>query len=141
MFLDASAVVAVLLQEEDAPALLKAMEVARTKLRYSPVTRIEATVALVRERVKARGKGPAKAGDFDDAAALVDQFFEAIGAHEMHITTGIGKDAIKVLSTYGKMAGHRAQLNMGDALSYSCAKAYRDPLLYKGKDFSETDLA
>lgn len=142
MFLDASAVVAVLLQEEeDGPAMLKAMEVASTKLRFSPVTRIEATLALVRERVKARGKGPAKAGDFDDAAALVDEFFEAVGAHEMHITTGMGKEAIKALATYGKMVGHPAQLNMGDALSYTCAKAYRDPLLYKGKDFSETDLA
>ncbi|MDK8872019.1 type II toxin-antitoxin system VapC family toxin [Paracoccus sp. SSJ] len=30
---------------------------------------------------------------------------------------------------------------MGDALSYACAKAYRLPLLYKGGDFSETDMA
>ena len=37
--------------------------------------------------------------------------------------------------------GHPAQLNLGDALSYACAKAYHVPLLYKGTDFSETDLA
>lgn len=141
MFLDASAVVAVLLQEEDGAGILKAMEASRGKLRFSPVTRIEATLALARERVKARGRGPATAGDFDDAAAIVDQFFEAIEAREMHITTGMGKDTIKALATYGKMVGHPAQLNMGDAFSYACARAYRIGLLYKGHDFSETDLA
>ncbi|WP_230312482.1 type II toxin-antitoxin system VapC family toxin [Paracoccus lichenicola] len=47
------------------------------------------------------------------------------------------------------MVGHPAQLNMGDALSYAyacacacaCAKTYHAPLLYKGDDFSRTDLA
>ena len=37
--MDASAVVAVLLDEPDAPGLLKAMEAARGKLRFSPVVR------------------------------------------------------------------------------------------------------
>ena len=30
---------------------------------------------------------------------------------------------------------------MGDAYSYACAKAYHAPLLYKGNDFAQTDLA
>jgi ribonuclease VapC len=30
---------------------------------------------------------------------------------------------------------------MGDCFSYACAKAYRVPLLYKGNDFPQTDLA
>jgi ribonuclease VapC len=50
-------------------------------------------------------------------------------------------EAIRALSIYGKMVGHPAQLNMGDALSYACAKAFHVPLLYKGDDFSKTDLA
>mgnify|MGYP000943709961 CR=1 FL=1 len=75
------------------------------------------------------------------AAELVDGFFEAAEAQEMHITTGMGKEAIRALSVYGKVVGHAAQLNFGDALSYACAKAYHVPLLYKGGDFSETDLA
>ena len=48
MFLDASAVVAVLLNEPEAPGLLKAMEASRGALRFSPVVRMEATLALVR---------------------------------------------------------------------------------------------
>ncbi|TMV67005.1 hypothetical protein FGG78_32595 [Thioclava sp. BHET1] len=46
-----------------------------------------------------------------------------------------------VPKSYGKMARHPAQLNMGDALAYAAAKALRMPLLYKGDHFLETDLA
>lgn len=141
MFLDASAVVAVLLDEPDAPALLKAMEAARGKLRFSPVVRVEATLGLVRTRVQARGKGPATTEDFAAAGELVDSLLEALEAHEMPITSGMGNEAIRALSIYGKVVGHPAQLNFGDALSYACAKAFEVPLLYKGADFSRTDLA
>ena len=141
MFLDASAVVAVLLNEPDAPALLKAMEAARGKLRFSPIVRVESILGLVKSRVQARGKGPASAKDFAAATELVESFLEAVDAHEMHISTGMGKEAIRALSVYGKVVGHPAQLNFGDALSYACAKAFHVPLLYKGGDFTETDLA
>lgn len=141
MFLDASALVAVLLRESDATAFMKAMETARGKLRVSPVVRMEAVLAMVRARVEARGKGPATAADYADATALVDQLLEALEAQDMPITSEIGKAAIAALAIYGKQVGHPAQLNMGDALSYACAKAEEVPLLYKGQDFSETDLA
>ena len=141
MFLDASAVVAVLLDEPDAPALLKAMEAARGKLRFSPIVRVESILGLVKSRVQARGKGPASAEDFAAASELAESFLEAVDAHEMHISTGMGKEAIRALSVYGKVVGHPAQLNFGDALSYACAKAFHVPLLYKGGDFTETDLA
>lgn len=141
MFLDASAVLAVLLAEPDGPAFLKTMEAARGKLRFSPIVRLEATLGMVKARVHARGKGPATAEDFAKAGDLVDAVLEAVEANEMHISSGMGKTAIQTLATYGKVVGHPAQLNMGDALSYACAKAYHIPLLYKGRDFSETDLA
>lgn len=141
MFLDASAVVAVLLNEPEAPGLLKAMEAARGALRFSPVVRLEAALGLVKARVQARGKGPATAEDFAAAGELVDGFLVAVEANEMHISSGMGKEAIRALSVYGKVVGHPAQLNMGDALSYACAKACHVPLLHKGRDFSETDLA
>lgn len=141
MFLDASALVAMLLRETDGAALLKAMEAARGKLRFSPIVRMEAVLALVRARIEARGKGPATADDYADATRLVDQLLDALEARELPITSEIGKDAVAALAIYGKQVGHAAQLNMGDALSYACAKAEQVPLLYKGRDFSETDLA
>ncbi|MCZ0963084.1 type II toxin-antitoxin system VapC family toxin [Paracoccus benzoatiresistens] len=141
MFLDASVVAAVLLQEEDGPAFLAAMEAARGTLRYSPVVRLEAVLALVRKRVERRGKGPATAEDFAAATAFVDELLQALEAEDMPITASMGDEAIRALSAYGKMVGHPAQLNMGDALSYACAKACHGPLLYKGNDFSQIDLA
>lgn len=87
-----------------------------------------------------RGKGPAPAEDFAAAGTLVDGFLDAIEAQEMEITFGIGKEAISALPAYGKVVGHPAQLNFGDALSYAGVKTYQVPLLYKGADFLETDL-
>lgn len=141
MFLDASSVVAVLLQEEDAPAILKAMEAGRGKLRYSPIVRLEAVLALVRHVVERRGGGPAMKEDFDNAADLVRDLMVTLDAKEMHITTSMAEEAIRVLSVYGKAVDHPAKLNLGDALSYACARAFHVPLLYKGDDFAKTDLA
>jgi ribonuclease VapC len=48
---------------------------------------------------------------------------------------------MKAFADYGKGAGHPAQLKLADCLSYACAKAQGTFLLYKGQDFSHTDLA
>ena len=42
---------------------------------------------------------------------------------------------------YGKGRGHPARLNLGDCFAYAMAKQHGVPLLYKGDDFSQTDLA
>jgi len=42
--------------------------------------------------------------------------------------------------TYGK-GRHPAGLNYGGCFSYALAKVRREPLLYKGNDFSHTDIA
>ena len=41
---------------------------------------------------------------------------------------------------YGK-GRHPAALNLGDCCSYALAKVTRKPLLYKGSDFGQTDIA
>lgn len=48
--------------------------------------------------------------------------------------------AIEAFARFGKGRGHPAQLNLADRLSYACAKSRGVPLLYKGNDFSHTDL-
>lgn len=50
------------------------------------------------------------------------------------------KIAVEAFAAYGKGRGNSAQLNLADCLSYACAKARGLPLLYKGNDFSHTDL-
>lgn len=41
---------------------------------------------------------------------------------------------------YGKGMGHPAGLNFGDCFAYALAKSLDIPLLYKGDDFSKTDI-
>jgi ribonuclease VapC len=67
------------------------------------------------------------------ARGLVDDFVTEIMAGDIMISVDIGNGAIAV--------GHKADLNFGDCFAYTCAKAHRLPLLYKGYDFSQTDLA
>jgi ribonuclease VapC len=42
---------------------------------------------------------------------------------------------------FGKGRGHAAQLNFGDCFAYALAKSMEEPLLFKGADFSQTDIA
>lgn len=41
---------------------------------------------------------------------------------------------------FGRGSGHAADLNFGDVFSYALAKVRGLPLLFKGDDFSETDI-
>jgi ribonuclease VapC len=50
------------------------------------------------------------------------------------------KVAYEAFLLYGKGHGHKAQLNFGDLFSYALAKSRGIPLLYKGADFSFTDI-
>ncbi len=53
----------------------------------------------------------------------------------------ISRLAVGAFARYGKGRGHKAQLNLADCLSYACAQNLGVPLLFKGNDFSETDIA
>ncbi|RVD11187.1 MAG: type II toxin-antitoxin system VapC family toxin [Mesorhizobium sp.] len=142
MFLDASAIIAIILREPDAGHLLRKMEPAE-KLYFSPSSAFEAIVAI------ARRKSVAERGDqASTPPALIDQcqtivmgFLDELKAVEIPLDTGIRELAIKAARDYGRYVGHPAKLNFGDCFSYACAKAYRVPLLYKGNDFSQTDMA
>jgi ribonuclease VapC len=49
--------------------------------------------------------------------------------------------ARKAWRRYGKGSGHAARLNFGDCLSYALAQSLGEDLLYKGAEFSHTDVA
>lgn len=42
---------------------------------------------------------------------------------------------------FGKGSGHPAGLNLDDCFASALAKAMREPLLFEGNDFSNTDVA
>ena len=41
---------------------------------------------------------------------------------------------------FGKGSGHKADLNLGDCFAYALAKSTGEALLFKGNDFSHTDI-
>lgn len=43
-------------------------------------------------------------------------------------------------AAYGKGGGSKAQLNFGDCMSYALARVTGEPLLFKGDDFTHTDI-
>lgn len=129
IFVDASAVVAILGQEPDGADLRTRMRADPARY-YSAIVRWEVVAALV----KSYGYDPRS------AALLADDFFQTfdfvlidIGAHEAHLAT-------TAYARYGR-GRHPAALKLGDCFAYACAKSIGAELLYKGEDFSLTDLA
>lgn len=141
MFVDASAIVAIIKGEPEAVGFLAALDAAKGKVFSSPIARFEAVISLAVQMARARGDQQMTAEDHAVAEDLVGDLLTEAGAREVHISESIGQGARSAALTYGKVAGHPAALNMGDCFAYACAKAYHVPLLYKGDDFSKTDLA
>jgi ribonuclease VapC len=125
MIIDTSAVLAILLDEKDAAVFAKAIEDADDR-RMSAASYLEA--ALV---VDNRG----------DAVAVreFDRFFQRSGINIEPVTLEQARIAREAYKDFGK-GRHRAGLNFGDCLTYALARVFDQPLLYKGRDFSHTDL-
>ena len=56
------------------------------------------------------------------------------------VTVEQARIARQAYRDYGKGSGHPAGLNFGDCFSYALAREKREPILFKGEDFSKTDL-
>ncbi len=138
MFVDASVVVAIINREVGFEEIIKRMEAYKGKFDVSPLVKFEAVAATARSR---SGKARPTPEQFEAAGVVVENFFHSINANEITITGTIGDKALAVAARYGKFVGHEADLNFGDCFAYACAKAFNSPLLYKGDDFAQTDLA
>ena len=138
MFLDASAIVAILDCEAGFEALLERVHASPTPFCFSPLSRFEAVTSLARGRA-----GKHRSATKEDIVAfgdIVDAFFADLGAKGVDLTAAIGFAALEAAQTYGRCVGHPAGLNLGDCFAYACAKDRRVGLLYKGEDFAKTDL-
>lgn len=130
MFLDASAVVAILNEESEAVRLLAKIDAAKTHFITSPMAQWETVAALSR----------ARKAQIMDVLEIVKEFHKTLNSIQANITPEMGVTALKAFEKYGKGTNHKAQLNMGECFSYAVAKSYRVPLLYVGNDFAHTDL-
>ncbi|MCT2580907.1 type II toxin-antitoxin system VapC family toxin [Mesorhizobium sp. P16.1] len=142
MFVDASVIVAILNKEPGWEELEKQLSAASKPVYVSPLVRFEAVQGLARaaaENIKKNTKPTP--GMLAHARGLVEDFAAEVAAKDIMISVDIGNRAIDASMNYGKAVGHKADLNFGDCFAYACAKAHRLSLLYKGNDFSLTDLA
>ena len=73
------------------------------------------------------------------AKAHVERFLEVGGFRFVGIGELEYEIAAEAYAQYGK-GRYPAALNMGDCFAYACAKANRAKLLFKGNDFTQTDL-
>lgn len=140
MFVDASVIVAILNQEPGWEELVKRLGDISGERNVSPLVRFEAVMELARAAAGPTGRKPTP-DIVERSRELVDDFIVEIGAQEMAISSDVGSIAIDAGMRYGKAVGHPADLNFGDCFAYACAKSLSARLLYKGNDFSQTDLA
>ena len=103
MFVDASAIIAILVEESDGAALARRLEQAAER-RTSPIAIYEAVVAIARVCNVS----------IADAEAVLDRFLEQTTMRVVPITAEIGRRALSAFQRYGR-GRHPAALNMGDA--------------------------
>jgi ribonuclease VapC len=129
MFLDASAIVAIIAHEADAELLVGRLGEAFTTY-TSPIAVYEAMLDLAR----------AGGMSIDNASSLLDDFLHQASVRTVPITSETGRTAVAAFDRYGR-GRHPAALNTGDCFAYACARELGVPLLYKGNDFAQTDIA
>jgi ribonuclease VapC len=127
--IDASAIVAIITGEPEAGALTEALGRA-SEITTSPVAVYEATLGLVRILRRSVADAEADVMEFLRLAHIAVQPIQPETAHL----------ALEAFARYGKGRGHPARLNLGDCFMYAQAKVSDASLLYKGQDFSKTDI-
>ncbi|MBI1354447.1 MAG: PIN domain-containing protein [Acidobacteria bacterium] len=120
MIVDPSALLAVVFAESDGEELAAA-----PIARMSSAGYVEASIRLDQLM-----------GGMD---SRLDQLIELMGIVVEPVTFGQAKIARAAYLMYGK-GNHPAKLNYGDCFSYALAKVTGEPLLFKGNDFSQTDI-
>ena len=124
--IDTSALVALVFREPERDAIAKIIEQANKVL--------ISTVSVLEARMVVHGRRGQR------AVVLVDDLLR-LPVFEM-VAPGVAESdaAYAAFVAFGKGSGHPAGLNFGDVFSYALAKARGLPLLFKGEDFSQTDL-
>ena len=125
MIIDTSAVLAVLLGESDAGHYEKTIAEAWPR-RISAVGLLEASIVL-------ESRGGTAAGN------ELDLFLQAAEIELVAVTAEQAQSARRAWRRFGK-GNHPAGLNFGDCFAYALAQTNNEPLLFKGEDFSRTDI-
>jgi ribonuclease VapC len=74
------------------------------------------------------------------AARRFDDFIREADISVAPVTENQAQIAREAYRDFGKGSAHPARLNFGDCFAYALAKESGEPLLFKGDDFSHTDV-
>ena len=127
MIVDTSAIIAILRDEPDADVYVKAIAAAGAP-RISAGTYIEAAIVVDVNR------DPVLSGRFDDLVREAGLRIEPVTEQQARLARRAYRD-------FGKGSGHPAGLNFGDCFAYALARTSGERLLFKGDDFSHTDVS
>jgi ribonuclease VapC len=122
VILDSSALVAILRNEPEAAAYVGAIERAE-RVALSAVTYLEASIVMTPDL------HPELDGLVEGAQAEIVPFdgVQALAARLAH-------------TRFGRRSGSAARLNFGDCAAYALATTRDEPLLFKGRGFTHTDV-
>lgn len=125
MIVDSSVIVAIVRREPEAADFARI--IAQSECHMSAANYVEAAVVIdcVRDAIVSR--------KFDDLIREAEISIEPVTERQAHIAREAYRD-------FGKGSGHPAQLNFADCFAYALAKDFGEPLLFKGRDFSQTDV-
>jgi ribonuclease VapC len=126
MIVDSSALIAILRDEADAATYADAIEKA-------DVCRISAATFLETAIIVDGSRDPILSRRLDD---LVTEAAIAI----QPVTEAQARIAREAYRDFGRGSGHPARLNFGDCFAYALARERGEPLLFKGDDFTHTDV-
>ena len=126
MIVDTSALIAILRAEPEAAACAEAIEAAAQR-RISAANFVETAIVIDGSR------DPIASRRLDDLLTEAQLVIEPVTELQARIAREAYRD-------YGRGSGHPARLNFGDCFAYALARATGEPLLFKGEDFSHTDI-
>lgn len=126
MIVDASAILAILLEEPEGDAMEDMLLAPRQRHAMSPVNYLEAAVRV--DGLEATRKG-----------AELNNLLSNLSIDIVPATPEQAHLARAAYRRFGK-GNHPAKLNLGDCFAYALSKARGEPLLFKGEDFRLTDV-
>jgi ribonuclease VapC len=124
MIIDTSAIVAIMLAEPEREPFARVIATANQNL-ISAANYLEVVIVLTTRN--------------PDLLTIFDAFLEVSNIEVVPCTYDQARVARQAYLQYGK-GRHPARLNFGDCFAYALAQIRNEPLLFKGNDFSQTDV-
>ena len=128
MFIDASVLVAMMTDEEEARAFAIRIQPATARM-TSPLVAANAAIQIS----TILGLSPTEAGE------AVRTFLQLMNIQLLAVPPRAAVLATEAYERYGQ-GGHPARLSLDDCMTYACARYYRQPLLSKSDRFKQTDI-